>query len=80
MPWTRNNVAILAAIVPFLASCGYLPTRVERVLPPEELLMDCPAPNGLLKTNRDLAQRALDLKQSLALCNADKAALRAWSK
>jgi hypothetical protein len=49
-------------------------------LPPAALLEDCPEPVAEVRTNGDLARLALDLKLALALCNNDKAALRAWAE
>ncbi|APU00290.1 hypothetical protein HOR55_gp03 [Ralstonia phage RS-PII-1] len=52
-----------------------------RLLPPDELLADCPEPAPPAeRTNAGLAGSVLDYRRALALCNTDKAALRAWAK
>lgn len=49
------------------------------MLPPTELLEDCPVPEAVeVRTNGQLFSYNQGLKLSLRLCNADKAALRAW--
>lgn len=55
--------------------------RVERLLPPQELLADCEhatAPEE--RTNAGLARWLKDEQYALELCNADKTALRAWAQ
>ncbi len=55
--------------------------RVERLLPPQELLDDCEhatAPEE--RTNAELARWLKDEQYALDACNADKAALRAWAQ
>jgi hypothetical protein len=53
---------------------------MPRELPPEALLAPCPDPKRELRTNRDLAEYILDLRQALANCDNDKTALREWAK
>jgi len=54
-------------------------TRVERVFPPRSLTAPTPLPAELLlgATNEDLVLWALDLREAVKACNADKAAIRA---
>lgn len=47
-------------------------------LPPAELLKDCLDKTRVITTNRELAQAYNDRGDVLALCNADKKALREW--
>ena len=72
----------LAALILALAGCASAPPapNTVRVGPPEPLLQDCPAPEGPVSTNGELAALLLAFKAALAGCNADKAALRGWSK
>lgn len=64
-----------------LTACGNR-TRIEYkfVPPPEGLIQDCPATPVALVVNGDLAKAILAGRLDLALCNADKAGLRAWVK
>jgi len=73
---------LIATLLVCLPGCALFERRVTTVkmLPPVELTQDCPSPDGKPKTNGDLARYAQDLKGSLALCNNDKAALRAWAE
>lgn len=50
------------------------------MLPPAVLLEDCLVNTFAGATYGDLVQHAIDLKESLELCNNDKAALRKWSE
>lgn len=45
---------------------------------PVGLLADCPGYAGALVSNGDLAEAYRASKYALAVCNADKAALREW--
>lgn len=51
----------------------------EKVLPPTELLFDCPAPILRLASNGELANSLMLSMNALTLCNKDKAALREWA-
>lgn len=78
MPSSKIPVALLAGI---LAGCQVtVPKAMPRELPPEALLAPCPDPKRELRTNRDLAEYILDLRQALANCDNDKTALREWAK
>lgn len=68
-----------ASLLAVLALVGCASTQPVG-LPPAALLEDCPEPVAEVRTNGDLARLALDLKLALALCNNDKAALRAWAE
>ena len=51
------------------------------LLPPEELLQECPFPaTGGLSTNEDIVPYVRALRGALRGCNADKEALREWAK
>lgn len=56
------------------------PPNTVRVGPPAPLLEDCPSPKGSAATNGQLAEWLAAFREALALCNADKAALRGWSQ
>jgi len=62
------------------ASCATVAPKVERLTPPIELLRECPSPEYDKTTNGGLANGLERFKAALGLCNADKAALREWSK
>ena len=63
-----------------LTACGGL-SGSNPTLPPSHLLESCwrPAPPAG-RTNADLANLAQGLQLALDLCDADKAALRAWAE
>ena len=48
------------------------------MLPPVVLLQEVPEPKMRGKTNADLLNWALELREALRLANSDKAALRKW--
>ncbi|QEP52873.1 putative lambda Rz1-like spanin [Burkholderia phage AMP1] len=55
-------------------------TIVQKELPPESLLADCAyAPEPSERTNAALAVYVYSARTALDVCNADKAALRAWA-
>ena len=62
-----------------LAGCVTAQPVVVKLLPPTDLLQDCLPPTYTVATNGDLATGILLERNALALCNIDKAALRAWS-
>lgn len=68
-----------------LTACGTLssPTtvyKVERDLPPAQLLAPCPIPaEPKGHSNGDLALWGNETRESLQSCDADKAALRDWA-
>lgn len=63
-----------------VASCAAVAPGPQRILPPVELLQDCPEPAILAGTNGQLAQSILNLRDALRGCNRDKAALREWAQ
>lgn len=67
---------MLAALL--MASCASV--TPQRLLPPVELLQDCPEPPFTATTNGLLAEYALQLRDALRGCNRDKAALRDWAR
>lgn len=77
-----------------LTACGSTRTKAIPVAPPAVLMQDCPEVRtkldtaldasqaeleGYQVTNADLVRKIRQLRLDLALCNADKAALRGWS-
>lgn len=71
-------VVIMTALL--MASCVTVAPKVERLSPPADLLRPCPEPEYDKSTNGGLASGLARFRESLGLCNADKAALREWSK
>lgn len=68
----------IGAILGGLGGCHTtLPTKV---LPPVELLQDCPESSIAIRTNGDLAKAVPILRQDLRVCNLDKQALRRWAE
>lgn len=56
-------------------------TRVDYALPEASLLRDCIRTNVQpIETNAQLAAAYLKRDNDLAVCNADKAALRVWAE
>jgi hypothetical protein len=54
-------------------------TVVQKPLPPDSLLADCPhAAIPTSRTNAALAVYARNERSALSTCNTDKAGLRAW--
>ena len=74
------SVALATTLVSGCASKPATGPLMGLPAPPAELLKDCRSP-GLPKNakNKDLAELAVDLKASIAECNLDKRALRAWA-
>lgn len=72
----RYLTSLLALV---LVGCGSVPAKVEKMVPPVELLADCPIQEPTFRTNRELAEYAQGLKYALESCNHDKSALREWA-
>lgn len=73
---------ILAGLLALsLTACGTLsPAAPTKLLPPAELLLDCPVPaRPSERTNAALAGWLIQYDDALAACNADKASLRSWA-
>ena len=51
-----------------------------KVLPPVELLQDCPESSIDVRTNGGLAAAVPILRHDLKVCNLDKKALRKWAE
>lgn len=77
MRFSTLSGSLLAALA--LSGCAGSTPLLVRDLPPEVLLQDCPEPPANIRTNKDLAEWALALRQALRVCNNDKAALREWA-
>ena len=54
--------------------------RVEKLLPPSQLLADCRTPALRDSTTQGLVDLAIDQAGALRDCTADKAALRSWAQ
>lgn len=54
-------------------------TKVERLTPPTEYIQDCPGDGYKVVLTGDLPEALRRSRAALKLCNADKAALRAWA-
>lgn len=79
MPRGLTRTCLLTLLL--LSGCKSLPVALGApVAPPAQFMQDCPEPTAPKPlTNAGLAQYALDTRDSLRGCNADKAALREWS-
>lgn len=64
-----------------LSGCGSTPTKIklEKVLPPAHLLLDCNVSKIELLTTKDLINLRSLLYKDLESCNHDKQLLREWS-
>lgn len=81
---------ILLSLPALLIACSGQPevikvpvtrTVVEKVYPPSELLVACPAPElDSLETSGDLEAAASDALIALTKCDADKRKLREWAE
>lgn len=69
---------VLVALLGLLVGCS-APLKTIRLLPPNELVQDCIAPEVVAGTNKDLANSIILLGDALELCNIDKKALRDWA-
>jgi uncharacterized lipoprotein YajG len=77
----RQLLALLVAMW-MCAACSHVPETIEvpkPVAPPAEYLQECVAKLVPIKVNGDLVRNYAAVKTALKLCNADKAALRAWA-
>jgi hypothetical protein len=73
------NLAAVIAVLMALSGCQALAPTVLKLMPPAELLQDCPSPEYSVRSNGDLAKAILAERNALALCNNDKGALRRWA-
>lgn len=71
------KVALLTVLL--LASCASVAPGPQKVLPPLELLQDCPQPEIRKQTNGDLSWTIQALIEVLKGCNLDKKNLREWA-
>lgn len=71
--------ALLGLLCGVLGACSSLHPKVTILIPPEDLMQDCPEPSSSAATNEDLVNRFIDMRAALRVCNADKRALRSWS-
>lgn len=77
-----SKLFLTGLIAPFLLACTTLsppPPPPVKLLPPVELLQDCPVPHLIGRTNRFLAEGYEARGTALEACNADKKALREWA-
>lgn len=64
-----------------LSGCGSTPALKERaVAPPAQLMQDCVIPARDIQKNSDLVYALMDARDTVALCNIEKAALRKWAE
>lgn len=79
--WLRGCLA--ACLVLSLSACEgtrlLRQTKVEPQYPPRSLVLQTPRPPFLGGTNADLLQWALNLRDALGSCNADKGAIETWA-
>lgn len=73
------KVVIVTALIFGLMACAAPLPQVVKLMPPVDLLQDCAVPSYTINTNGELANGILLERNALALCNADKQALRAWA-
>lgn len=73
------RLTLLLMLVSAASGCASVPAPTLKMLPPVELIQECPHPVVSTNTNGDLARGILAYRESLTLCNNDKAALREWS-
>jgi hypothetical protein len=59
--------------------CACSSIQIERVKPPAVLLEPCPVEVFAGETYGDLILHTVALRESLRLCNNDKAALKKWA-
>lgn len=75
---------LLGLVLLCLTLCGTAcapVVKVERLLPPADLLADCAhADEPPERTNAGLGRWLKAEQAALDVCNADKAALRAWAQ
>ena len=72
---------MLTCLALFSTGCANKPCPPARpMMPPTVLLQDVPEPKLRGKTNADLADGYLKMRQALRQSNADKKALREWAK
>lgn len=77
----RRIAGFLAAVSTLmLLGCASAPVETGFRTPPAALLEDCPIPAVQTKTNGDLADGVIALRQAIKTCNNDKEALREWAK
>ncbi len=70
----------LCALTACLSACAADCPPPRPAIPPAVYLQDVPEPQMRGRTNGDLANWALEVRQALRQSNSDKAALRAWVK
>ena len=73
---------ILLSLI-LLSACSTKPvivTEYRKVVTPEALLLDCRKPIPNIKTNRDLAELALEALDSIDACNQQLKAAREWNE
>ena len=73
------SLLFCTALIAGLMGCATAPPVVLKLLPPADLLQECVAPTYSVVTNADLASGILLERNALAICNIDKASLRAWA-
>jgi hypothetical protein len=73
----RARSLLLIGLLVGLVGCNS--TIPHKVLPPVELIADCPESSIDVTTNAGLANGIVSLRGDLKRCNVDKASLREWA-
>lgn len=73
-------LGLLAVVLLLLSGCSFLkvPVKQAPILPPQELLADCPEVVEQIRTNGELVGTILAYRASLSTCTIDKRNLREW--
>lgn len=82
----RCRLIAYALLLPLLLiACGSTAPKAPpapetvRVLPPAELMQDCPRPAVDMSSNGALLQSLMSCQGQIIKCNLDRAALRQWA-
>jgi hypothetical protein len=75
----RENRQRIALTLLCLTIYGCCSSEVIRLKPPDVLLQPCQASGFTGQTYGDLVHYSIGLRETLELCNQDKAAIRQWA-
>lgn len=79
--WMRTRIGLTSLfLLSFATACQTTDRQVVSIIPEATLLEDCVKRPVRLETNGDLAVAYATRDQDVDICNADKAALRAWAR
>lgn len=78
----RGAISASLATLLMLSGCNSLPVRVQApVAPPVQYMQECTEPVRPAElTNGLLVRYAKDVRDTLRICNQDKASLREWAE